>query len=108
MATLALALVNVGFALAPLGIDGIVNRRSVEAGPGLLGRTLLAAGITAAAFALIGALAYETSATAVGARRGYLRGDSRMDASVRSTFYFAARHLRLPVAAEPAQAAAAR
>ena len=63
LATLVLALVNVGFALAPLGIDGIVNRRSVEAGPGLLGRTLLAAGITAAAFALIGALAYETSAT---------------------------------------------
>jgi O-antigen/teichoic acid export membrane protein len=60
--TLVVALVNVGFALAPAGIDGMVNRRHLEAGPRLLRRTLLAAGMTGAAFALIGALAYHTSA----------------------------------------------
>ncbi|HWB42256.1 MAG TPA: hypothetical protein VG500_13395, partial [Gemmatimonadales bacterium] len=59
--TLVIALVNVGFALAPLGIDGIVNRRVLEAGPRLLGHTLLATCATGAVFALAGALAYDTS-----------------------------------------------
>jgi O-antigen/teichoic acid export membrane protein len=62
LVTLVLALVNVGYALAPLGLDGVVNRRSLEAGPRLLRQTLLANSLTATAFALVGALVYGTSA----------------------------------------------
>jgi O-antigen/teichoic acid export membrane protein len=60
--TLIVALVNVGLALAPAGIDGIVNRRHLEAGPSLLGRVLFATTATGAVFALVGAGAYHTSA----------------------------------------------
>jgi O-antigen/teichoic acid export membrane protein len=63
LVTLVLALVNVGYALAPAGIDGIVNRRELEAGPRLLLRVLFATTAVGVAFALIGALAYQTSAT---------------------------------------------
>ena len=59
--TLVVALVNVGFALAPAGIDGIVNRRHLEAGPRLLRRVLFVTTATGLVFALVGALAYETS-----------------------------------------------
>ena len=38
LVTLVIALVNVGYALAPAGIDGMVNRRPLEAGPRLLRR----------------------------------------------------------------------
>jgi O-antigen/teichoic acid export membrane protein len=62
LVTLVLALANVGYALAPLGLDGIVNRRSLVAGPRLLRKTLLATSLTGIAFAAIGASAYETSA----------------------------------------------
>ena len=62
LVTLVLALVNVGFALAPAGIDGIVNRRDIEAGPQLFRRVMLATTATGVVFALIGAVAYETSA----------------------------------------------
>jgi O-antigen/teichoic acid export membrane protein len=62
LVTLVVALVNVGFALAPAGIDGMVNRRQLEAGPRLLRSTLLATTGTGTVFALIGALAYQTSA----------------------------------------------
>ena len=60
--TLVVALVNVGFALAPAGIDGMVNRRHLEAGPRLLQRVLLATAVTGSVFALVGAVAYQTSA----------------------------------------------
>ena len=60
--TLVVALVNVGFALAPAGIDGIINRRHLEAGPLLLKRVLLATTATGVVFALVGALVYEISA----------------------------------------------
>jgi O-antigen/teichoic acid export membrane protein len=60
--TLVVALVNVGFALAPLGLDGVLNRRSLEAGPRLLRQSLLATCLTGAIFALVGALVYDTSA----------------------------------------------
>lgn len=59
--TLVVALVNVGYAMAPAGIDGIVVRRHLEAGPHLLRRALLpslAAGMVFAAIALAG---YRTS-----------------------------------------------
>ena len=62
LVTLVIALANVGYALAPLGLDGIVNRRSLEAGPRLLGKTLLATSLTGVVFAMVGAVAYETSA----------------------------------------------
>jgi O-antigen/teichoic acid export membrane protein len=61
--TLVLALVNVGYALAPAGIDGIVNRRHLEAGPPLLRRVLFATTATGSVFALVGAAAYQTSAS---------------------------------------------
>jgi len=61
--TLVVALVNVGFALAPAGIDGIVNRRHLEAGPPLLRRVLLATTATGTVFGLVGAVVYETSAS---------------------------------------------
>ncbi len=60
--TLVIALTNVGFALAPLGLDGIVNRRHLEAGPRLFRSTLVATITTAIVFASIGALAYELPA----------------------------------------------
>ena len=63
LVTLVVALVNVGYALAPAGIDGIVNRRHLEAGPLLLRRVLLATTATGSVFALVGAVAYETSAS---------------------------------------------
>ena len=61
--TLVVALVNVGYALAPAGLDGIVNRRHLEAGPPLLLRVLLATTATGAAFALVGAVGYQTSSS---------------------------------------------
>jgi O-antigen/teichoic acid export membrane protein len=61
--TLVVALVNVGYALAPAGIDGIVNRRHLEAGPPLLRRVLFATIATGSAFALVGRVGYETSAS---------------------------------------------
>ena len=63
LVTLVVALVTVGFALAPAGIDGMVNRRDLEAGPRLLKRVLLATTTTGLAFALVSALAYETPAS---------------------------------------------
>ena len=62
LVTLVLALVNVGYALSPLGLDGIVNRRSLEAGPRLLRKTLFATSLTGVGFAVVGAVAYDTSA----------------------------------------------
>jgi hypothetical protein len=61
LVTLVLALVNVGYSLAPAGIDGLVNRLHLELGPPLLRRTLLSVTVTGAIFALIGTLAYDTS-----------------------------------------------
>jgi O-antigen/teichoic acid export membrane protein len=59
--TLVIALVNLGFALAPLGVDGIVNRRRMDAGPRLLNRTLTAAIIVGLAFVVIARVGYQMS-----------------------------------------------
>ena len=59
--TLVVALVNVGHPLAPAGVDGIVNRRQLDAGPALLRRTLLACLLVALGIGLIGGLAYHLS-----------------------------------------------
>jgi O-antigen/teichoic acid export membrane protein len=56
--TLVIALGNLGFSLAPSGVDGIVNRRHLEAGPRLLGRVLAASSTVAVIFAAIGLLGY--------------------------------------------------
>jgi O-antigen/teichoic acid export membrane protein len=59
--TLVVALVNVGYPLAPAGVDGMVNRHQLEAGPRLLRRitgSLIPVGLL---FAAIGLLGYETS-----------------------------------------------
>jgi len=59
--TLVVALVNLGYSLAPMGVDGVVNRRHLEAGPQLLRRVLLYSFLVALGFAALGALAYEMS-----------------------------------------------
>lgn len=60
--TLVLALVNLGYPLASAGVDGMVNRHRLEAGPRLLrriARTIVPVGLLFGAIALAG---YETSA----------------------------------------------
>lgn len=57
--TLVLALVNLGFALAAVGIDGIVNRRPLEAGPALLRRTLTASLLVSVVLVIIAGITYE-------------------------------------------------
>jgi O-antigen/teichoic acid export membrane protein len=59
--TLVIALVNLGFALAPAGIDGIVNRRHLEAGPKLLRRTMAATLLVGVALAIVAEIAYGMS-----------------------------------------------
>jgi hypothetical protein len=59
--TLVVALINVGYPLAPAGADGMVNRRALEAGPRLLRRILRPIVPVALVFAALGLVAYETS-----------------------------------------------
>jgi O-antigen/teichoic acid export membrane protein len=60
--TLVVALVNVGYPLAAAGVDGVVNRRRLEAGPRLLRRLLHALVPVALVVAGIGLVGYGTSA----------------------------------------------
>jgi O-antigen/teichoic acid export membrane protein len=59
--TLVIALANLGYSLAPAGVDGIVNRRHLDAGPRLLGRTLGPSLLVGVAFVIIGDVAYNMS-----------------------------------------------
>lgn len=59
--TLVIALVNLSFALAPGGVDGIVNRRHLEAGPSVLKATLAAGLVTGLIFMLIAGFGYRLS-----------------------------------------------
>jgi O-antigen/teichoic acid export membrane protein len=59
--TLVIALVNLSFALAPLGVDGIVNRRRMDTGLPLLRHALTAALSIGAAFVVIAAVGYHMS-----------------------------------------------
>jgi O-antigen/teichoic acid export membrane protein len=59
--TLVVALVNVGYPLAPAGVDGVVNRLPLEAGPRLLRRTLRTIAPSGLLFAAIGLVGYQTS-----------------------------------------------
>ncbi|HEX6106709.1 MAG TPA: hypothetical protein VFZ26_14070 [Gemmatimonadales bacterium] len=60
--TLVMALLNIGFFIAPAGLDGVVNRRPLEAGPRLLGRAAVPAAIAGVALGAIAAGAYDTPA----------------------------------------------
>jgi len=59
--TLVVALVNVGYPLASAGVDGVVNRRPVEAGPRLVRRIMRAIVPVSLLFTAIGLVGYETS-----------------------------------------------
>jgi O-antigen/teichoic acid export membrane protein len=59
LVTLVIALVNLGFSLATLGLDGVVNRRHVEAGPDLLRRSAGAALVVGLGLAATGFLLYK-------------------------------------------------
>jgi O-antigen/teichoic acid export membrane protein len=60
--TLVIALSNLGYALAPAGIDGIVQRRDLDAGPSLLRRTLAVSLLIGSIFVIIAEVSYEMSA----------------------------------------------
>jgi O-antigen/teichoic acid export membrane protein len=59
--TLFLALGNLGYSLAPAGIDGVVNRRLLGAGPELLSRVWPPSILTGLIFAAIGYVFYHMS-----------------------------------------------
>ena len=59
--TLVVALVNVGYPLAAAGVDGVVNRRKLEAGPRLLRRLLHALVPVALVFSAVGLAGYGTT-----------------------------------------------
>ncbi len=59
--TLVVALVNVGYPLAAAGVDGVVNRRRLEAGPRLLRRLLHALVPVSLVCTAIGLAVYGTS-----------------------------------------------
>jgi O-antigen/teichoic acid export membrane protein len=61
--TLFTALVNLSHALAPVGVDGIVQRRHLDPGPNLLKRTLAAGVLIGLITTMIGGLAYHLSPT---------------------------------------------
>jgi O-antigen/teichoic acid export membrane protein len=56
--TLVIALVNLSYPLAPAGMDGIVNRRHLEAGPSVLKRALVAGLVTSLVFLIIAGFLY--------------------------------------------------
>jgi O-antigen/teichoic acid export membrane protein len=59
--TLVIALSNLGYSLAPAGVDGIVNRRQLDAGPRLLRRTIGASLLVGVVFVLVAEIAYQMS-----------------------------------------------
>lgn len=59
--TLVIALSNLGYSLAPAGVDGIVNRRPLDAGPRLLRRSMTASLLVGTVFVVIAELAYHMS-----------------------------------------------
>ncbi|HEY3013062.1 MAG TPA: hypothetical protein VGJ36_09965 [Gemmatimonadales bacterium] len=60
--TLVIALANLSYSLAPAGVDGIVNRRHLDAGPRLLGRTMSASVVVGLAFVIVAEVGYHMTA----------------------------------------------
>jgi O-antigen/teichoic acid export membrane protein len=60
--TLVIALGNLGYALAPAGLDGLVTRRHLEAGPRLFSSALVASILIGLAFGVVGMESYGLSA----------------------------------------------
>jgi O-antigen/teichoic acid export membrane protein len=65
LATLAITLLNLGALVAPAGIDGVVNRKSVVSGPWLLTRTLVTSAAVGLGMVIFAALIYDLSAAIV-------------------------------------------
>jgi O-antigen/teichoic acid export membrane protein len=63
--TLVTALVNLAFSLGPVGLDGLVLRHHLVAGPRLVSRVLLVTTLVGLAFAAIGAVGYKLDTTLV-------------------------------------------
>jgi O-antigen/teichoic acid export membrane protein len=59
--TLVIALASLGYSLAPAGVDGMVQRRQLDAGPKLLGRTLAASVLVGLGFVVIAEIVYRMS-----------------------------------------------
>jgi len=59
--TLVIALGNLGYALAPAGLDGVVTRRHLDASPALLARSARVSTAVGFAFALFGVASYGMS-----------------------------------------------
>ncbi len=57
--TLVIALGNLGYSLAPAGLDGVVNRRQLEAGPTLFAQVLRPATLVGLVLAGVGMVAYD-------------------------------------------------
>ena len=57
--TLAIALINLAYSLAPAGVDGIVNRHRLDTGPSLLRRTVSASVIVGIVFVGIAEVGYQ-------------------------------------------------
>ncbi|HEY7634214.1 MAG TPA: hypothetical protein VH763_01595 [Gemmatimonadales bacterium] len=64
--TLVVALVNLGYAAGPAGLDFLVTRRGLPAGPLLLRRVLAAATVVALIFVAIGSLIYHLPSILLG------------------------------------------
>jgi O-antigen/teichoic acid export membrane protein len=59
--TLVIALSNLGYSLAPAGVDGIVQRRNMDAGPTLLRRTLAASIVVGLILVIVAEASYQMS-----------------------------------------------
>jgi O-antigen/teichoic acid export membrane protein len=59
--TLVIALGNLAYSLAPAGLDGVVNRRHLDAGPALLRQVLRTSTAAGLLFGIIGMAAYDMS-----------------------------------------------
>jgi O-antigen/teichoic acid export membrane protein len=59
--TLVIALGNLGYAIAPAGLDGVVTRRHLDASPALLARSALVSMAVGFAFAVFGLASYGLS-----------------------------------------------
>jgi O-antigen/teichoic acid export membrane protein len=62
LVALSLALLQLAMPLGPLGADGAINRRHLQAGPRMLGRVLFTSALVCAVIAAIGGIGYRLPA----------------------------------------------